>query len=209
MAVLRPGRGEADVVPSARMFHITALILLAAVEIGGGFGEATAEVISQSEASMEVEVQVEVQTTADAVVAHFALSGEDPVTLPLLSRGDGVYGITTELRPANYQVVFETLGDDPAQSAPVTLTDLGADISNPSGSVTTTTEDGFSAATEGWGWLALAFTAASLAALAFWVLGSASDRRDADPEPDSEEVEVEPSGAAADDQPSTDSTPAS
>ena len=48
-------------------------------------------------------------------------------------------GITTELKPANYQVVFETLGDPSIQSLPMTLTDLGADIDE-SLAVTTTTE---------------------------------------------------------------------
>ena len=186
-----------------RMFGIVAIVLLAAVDVGGGFGGASAEVLSLSEESMEVEIQVEVQGISDVVVVHLVLAGEDPVTLPLVPRGDGVLGITTELKPANYQVVFETLGDPSIQSVPMTLTDLGADIDE-SLAVTTTTEGGLSNVTRGWGWLALAFGAASLAVLAFWVLGGRDDREAAgDPDPDTSGDD----GPESEGQSPTDSTP--
>ncbi|HET7847240.1 MAG TPA: hypothetical protein VFL72_07075 [Acidimicrobiia bacterium] len=187
------------------MLRIVAIVLLAAVDVGGGFGGASAEVLSLSEESMEIEIQVEVPSESDAVVVHLVLANEDPVTLPLVSRGDGVLGITTELKPANYQVVFETLGDPSIQSLPMTLTDLGADIDE-SLAVTTTTEGGLSSVTRGWGWLALAFGAASLAALAFWALGGPKDEEvvTSEPGPDVIRVEDDPE---IDDQASTDSTP--
>ena len=147
------------------MIPIAAFVLLAAVDLGAGFGSASAEVILLTDESMEVEVQVEVQSSADAVVVHFALSRRGPGDPPPVSRGDGVFGITTELKPANYEVIFETLGEVSLQSLPVSLTDLGADIGGSSGSATSTTE-GLSDVNQGWGWLALAFGAASLAALA-------------------------------------------
>ncbi|MEX1133807.1 MAG: hypothetical protein WED83_03070 [Acidimicrobiia bacterium] len=188
------------------MLRIAAFVLLAAVDIGGGFGNASAEVISLTDESMEVEIQVEVQGTVDAVVVHFALSGEDPVTLPLVSRGGGVFGITTELKPANYQVVFETLGAVSIQSLPVAIADLGAEVTSTSGPATSSTEGGLSNVTQGWGWLALAFGAASLAALAFWALGGGKDDQDGEPGPDADvaETETDPVGT---DQSSTDSTP--
>ena len=189
------------------MFRIAATILLAAVDLGGGFGGASAQVLTLSDLSMDIEIQVEVLSSSDAVVVHFALAGEDPVTLPLVSRGDGVFGITTELKPANYQIVFETLGDASIQSLPVTLTDIGAEIDESSDSVTSTTEGGFSDATRGWGWLALAFGAASLVALAIWVLGGGDDD-------EGSEGQVEPDGIGdptaereVDDQSSTGSVP--
>jgi hypothetical protein len=188
------------------MFRIAATVLLAAVDVGGGFGAASAEVLSLSGESMEIEIQVEVPNTSDPVVVHFALAGEDPVTLPLVSRGDGVLGITTELKPANYQVVFETLGDVSIQSLPITLVEMGADIGGASGSVTSTTEGGLSNVTQGWGWLALAFGAASLAALAFWALGGPKDDQDVASEPGSDVTEVE-ADPETDDQASTGSTP--
>ena len=115
-------------------------------------------------------------------------------------------GITTELKPANYQVVFETLGDTSIQSLPVTLTDLGADIDDSLDPVITTTEDGLSDVTRGWGWLALAFGAASLAALAFWALGGPRDDEDVSSEPESDMTQVE-EDPESDDQASTGSTP--
>ncbi|HLF42956.1 MAG TPA: hypothetical protein VJA46_05445 [Acidimicrobiia bacterium] len=189
------------------MLRIAAFVLLAAVDIGGGFGNASAEVISLTDESMEVEIQVEVEGTVDAVVVHFALSGEDPVTLPLVSRGGGVFGITTELKPANYQVVFETLGDVSIQSLPVAMADLGAEVTSPSGTVTSSTEGGFSSVTQGWGWLALAFGAASLAALAFWALGGGRDDQGVAPEPESDVVETLTAEPAGDDQSSIGPTP--
>ena len=186
------------------MQRVAVMVLLAAVDVGGGFGGASAEVLSLSAESMEIEIQVEVPSATEAVVVHFALAGEDPVTLPLVSRGDGVLGITTELKPANYQVVFETLGEGSIQSLPVTLTDLGADIDESAGSVTSTSDDDSRNATRGWGWLALAFGAASLAALAFWALGSKEDDERSS-EPEVVVVETEPgvddhtsSGSASD-----------
>jgi hypothetical protein len=189
------------------MLRIAAFVLFAAVDIGGGFGNAGAEVISLRDDSMEVEIQVEVLGTVDAVVVHFALSGEDPVTLPLVSRGGGVFGITTELKPANYQVVFETLGDVSIQSQPVAIADLGAQVTSPSGPATSSTEGGFSSVTRGWGWLALAFGAASLAALAFWALGGGRDNQGVAPEPESDVEEAHTAEPAADAQPSIGSTP--
>jgi hypothetical protein len=189
------------------MFGIVAIVLLGAVDVGGGFGGASAEVLSLSEESMEIEIQVEVPSESDVVVVHLVLAGEDPVTLPLVSRGDGVLGITTELKPANYQVVFETLGDTSIQSLPMTLTDLGADIDESLDSAaTTTTEGGFSNVTRGWGWLALAFGAASLAALAFWALGGPKDDEDVQSEPGSDMTQVE-EDPETNDQASTGSTP--
>ncbi len=187
------------------MSRFLAVALLASVNLGGGFGSASAEVLSINDESMEVEVRVEVQSSADAVVVHFVLSDEEPVTLPLVSRGNGVYGIATELKPANYQVLFETLGDPSVQSQPVSLTDLGADIGDAGQPATSTTEEGVSSATQGWGWLAVAFGAASLAVLAFWVLGGKDS--EALKDPDSEESGEDADDPASEDQSSTDSIP--
>lgn len=165
------------------MAWLTAALVLA-LELGSGFGTARAELIESDADSMGVEIEVEVDGTPDAVVAHLSLTGEPELVLPLISRDDGVYGIATELKPANYLLVFEAVGDTPAQSEPVSLSDLGVDLTAV-GVTATTTEDGYSAETTGWGWLALAFAAASLAALAFWVLGG----RDRDEASGSDEAE--------------------
>jgi len=51
------------------MIRIVALVL-AAVEMGAGFGTATATVVSTTEQSIVIEMYVEVDVSADTVVAH-------------------------------------------------------------------------------------------------------------------------------------------
>jgi hypothetical protein len=155
------------------MTWLTASILLA-VELGGGFGSATATVVSTTQQSMIVEVHVTVDGDPSSVVAHFALPGEDQVTIPLLPRDDEGFGVRTELKKADYQVVFEAIGDDPGVSDPVVLSDLGAEIEGDDQA--SEGEDSPDPATQRWLWLGVALGAASLSALAFWVLGGRDDR---------------------------------
>ena len=143
--------------------------ILAAVILGGVFGSASATVVEMDDAVMTVEIEVEVGVPGDSVVAHLAFEEERVLTLPLLDRGDGVFGITTELEPKNYVVVFEVVGED--SSEPVTLTQLGAELGPESGSATTTEPDALSQDSQRLLWLAVALGAASLSVLAFWVLG--------------------------------------
>jgi hypothetical protein len=166
-----------------------AAVLLFAVELGGGFGTAAATVVSTTPQSMIVELHVVVEVDAVSVVAHFALPDEEQVTIPLLAREDGTYGVRTELKPANYQVVFEAVGDDPALSDPVSLIDLGADIGETADPAGDDDDDGLSPATQSWLWLGVALGAASLSALAFWVLGG---REKGDADEDREEGEPAP-----------------
>ncbi|MCH8984075.1 MAG: hypothetical protein IH943_08285 [Acidobacteria bacterium] len=108
------------------------------------------------------------------------------MTLPLLHRGDGLFGIQTELRMIDYQVVFEAIGEVGAESESISLTRLGAEFPT-GGVVTTTTEaDGFSSEAQGWGWLALGLTAASLSVLAIWVLGGKDNEDDIESESQSD-----------------------
>jgi hypothetical protein len=155
------------------MFHSLVAVLLT-VGLGGGFGDASAEVVSIGSESMLISVEVEANSSAESVVASFFAPGDGPVTLPLLHRGGNVYGLQTELRPVDYAVVFEILGPEPARSDRISLSAMGAVFG--AQSVTTTDpveedEQGFSTDAKRWGWLALALTASSLAVLAFWVLG--------------------------------------
>jgi hypothetical protein len=156
-------------------------VLLAAVQLGGAFGEASATVESIDGTSMIVELEVELVVPVQAVVAHLAFEDDDVITLPLLDRGDGVFGIRTELAFKNYVVVFEALGVDEGTAPPVSLIDLGAELF-PAGEASPDGEEGLSRETLRLGWLALALGAASLAVLAVWVLG---EKRS------SEEVELE------------------
>jgi hypothetical protein len=157
-------------------------LLLAAVVLGLAFGQASATVVSQEGDVMVVELTVDVLESAESVVAHLSFQGEPELTLPLLDRGGGVFGLRTELEPKNYFVVFETLGQDGHSSDPVSLTDLGAEF-GPDRSTTTTTEpdDGLSEESRRMLWLAVALGAASLSLLAFWTLGGRDDRDDQEP----------------------------
>jgi hypothetical protein len=167
-------------VPSQGMIRLAAMILLA-VELGGGFGTAAASVVLTTQQSMVIDLHVEVVVSADSVVAHLALPGEDTVTIPLLPRGDGTYGVSTELKRADYQVAFEALGEVGAQSQPVPLTSLGIDLGSGEGTTPSTEADeGHSPATQRWLWLGVALGGASLSALAFWVLGGRDDDPDGD-----------------------------
>ena len=167
-----------------------AAVLLFAVEVGAGFGIASASVVSMTDESMIIEIRVEVETSADSVVVHLALPDEDTITLPMLERDDGGYGVTTEVKPANYIVMFEAIGDPGAESDQVSLTDLGVDLSSTSGTTTTAESEELSAGTQQWLWLGVALGAASLSALAFWVLGG-RDRDEGSDEPDEEEEEAQ------------------
>lgn len=153
------------------MLRFLAHVLLA-IELGAGFGAASAELVSTSSNAIEVDLRVEVTQSAETVIAHLFAEGESPAALPLLQREPGIFGIRTELKPNNYLVVFELFGPDPAQSEPRSLMELGVEIPGGESVVTTTTTvDDLPADVTRWLWLAIAFGAASLSALAFWVLG--------------------------------------
>ena len=156
------------------MFRVAAAILLA-VQLGGAFGNASATVLSTSGESMQVDIHVEVSGSADSVLAHLALPGEPTLTVPLLEREPGLYGIRTELRAANYAVVFEVLGSPSAQSQPVLLSDLGADIGDGSAVSTAPEEVPTEEEITRWLWLALAFAAGALAVLALLFIGGKKD----------------------------------
>ena len=153
------------------MLRILVHVLLA-VELGAGFGTASAELISTSSNAMEVDLRVEVTQSAESVIAHLLADGETPIALPLLQREAGVFGIRTELKQVNYRVVFELLGPDSAQSEPHSLMALGVQLPGVEAVSTTTTDpEALPEDVTRWLWLAVAFAAAALSALAFWVLG--------------------------------------
>ena len=165
------------------MLRILVHVLLA-VELGAGFGTASAELISTSSNAMEVDLRVEVTQSAESVVAHLLAEGETPIVLPLLQREAGVFGIRTELKQVNYRVIFELLGTETARSEPHSLMELGLELPGAEPVSTTTTDpEVLPEDVTRWLWLAVAFGAAALSALAFWVLGG----RDRDGEPVDEE----------------------
>ncbi len=159
------------------MLKALAVILLAA-ELGAGFTAASAELVSTTTNAVEVQLRVEIDHEAESVVAHLTFPGRSPVLIPLVPEGDRVYSIRTELLPVNYQVVFESLGPNAASSEPASLMELGLVFESGVSDQPTTTSTSEATAigedTQRWGWLAVAFGAAALSALAFWVLGGES-----------------------------------
>ena len=145
--------------------------LIAAVILGGFFGAASATVESIDDQVMRIDIEVEVTGSAGTVVAHLTFDDDPPLTLPLLDRGGGAFGIVTELEAKNYVVVFEVVGEEP--SDPVSLTQMGADLLPESGPTTTTDpeDEALSGDSRRSLWLAVALGAASLSLIAFWVLG--------------------------------------
>lgn len=160
-------------------------VMLAAVILGGAFGSASASVESIDDEVMLIDLQVEAMGVTGSVVAHLTFDSEEELTLPLLDRGDGSYGIRTELEPKNYVVVFEIVGEESSEA--VSLAELGVDLVEESGSATTDPDEALSEETQGSLWLAVALGAASLSALAFWVLGGRDERRAEGPGLDEEE----------------------
>lgn len=173
--------------------------LLAAVVLGGVFGSATATVESIGDEVMIVAIEVEVSGSAETVVAHLSFEDDEPLTLPLLDRGDGLFGLRTELEAKNYFVVFEIVGDNGESSEPVSLVQMGADLNPESAGGTTTTlgDDQLNRESQQMLWLAVALGAASLSLLAFWVLGG---RREDEDEAGDEDEETTPAGHGADEE---------
>jgi hypothetical protein len=79
-------------------------------------------------------------------------------------------------------VVFEALDGVGTQSAPMRLTDIGLDRALLGAlPVAPTTAPATSSETRGWGWLALAMGAGSLALLALWALPDKREPEEAEP----------------------------
>ena len=145
------------------------------VELGGVFGNAVASATAVTSDTIELDLQVEADPAA-AVVAHLIEPGGTQETIPLSSRGEGTFGIRTEVRKTDYLVVFEAIeGSLASQSQPMRLTDLGVDPAlvgvltvPPNG------DEEISDSTRQWGWAGLGLAALALTMVALWAL---PDRR--------------------------------
>ena len=163
--------------------RLLAVLLIATLELGGAFGSASASVETLEADAMILDLEVEVRASTTAVVAHLVFEDDPQIALPLLDRGGGVFGITTELPPKNYAVVFEAIGAEDGLSTAALLSDLGADLTPDAGDSSLPSEggddDGLSPETRRLGWLALGLAAAALSALAFWVIIGRDKKDDA------------------------------
>jgi hypothetical protein len=174
---------------------MTLAAVLAAIVLGGPFGEATVEGAERG-SGIRVNFEVSVGGSPAAVVVHVVNPGETQETVSLTDRGGGRWGSVADLDLINYVAVFEVLYADGAGelSDPVTLLDLGLDPAVLGMGEVTVVEDDeedrpLSPATLRWGWGAVALVAVALALLAVWAMG---DR--ARPEEPAEPLDGDPSG---------------
>lgn len=158
-------------------------LLLLSVELGGVFGTASAEAAAVSSGEIEVTIKVSVAGNPTSVVAHLVDPGDDQQTVTLAHLGGGEYSGIAITERADLVVVFEAIGADASSelSPPVTLVELGVDpgimlddapvIGGDDGELT------LDAATERWGWAAVALGAAALSLVAWWALADYPKRR--------------------------------
>lgn len=140
-----------------------AALLLFVVELGAGFSGGGATGTGLTPDLLEVRLVVDVAQSDGPVVAHLALPGEDVSTHPMIADGEGRWTIVAELRPADWQVVFEALTAG-TLSEPVSLTELGLDpdlltVSAPTVDPASPSED----SSPPWWQLSLALAASALA----------------------------------------------
>jgi hypothetical protein len=156
--------------------NMTLAAVLAAIVLGGPFGEATVDGTERGD-GMRIEFEVVVGGSPTAVVVHVVNLGEDQETVSLTDRGGGKWGSVADLDLINYVAVFEVLyaDGDGDVSDPVTLLELGLDPAVLGmGEVTEPdeqTDEPLSASTLRWGWAAVALAAVALALLAVWAMG--------------------------------------
>jgi hypothetical protein len=146
------------------LFALLLVFQVSAVDIGGGFIDASARSTRLSPERIEVTLTVSAAAGA-SVVAHLIEPGGEQLTVALADDGDGRYEGTFETRPIDLVVVFEGIrsGRESAQSRPLRLTELGL----PTDALVSPTFPSPEAEENSqWAWLALGAGAAALALLA-------------------------------------------
>jgi hypothetical protein len=142
-------------------------LILMSVQLGGGFGAARAEGTVRDSSTLEISVTVEASQGTDVVV-HMVDPGGDQRTIAMIESSPGLYRTVFETRPVDLVAVFEDLASS-AQSDPLRLSQLGVAPELVGAAPLTAT--GPEPEDRSLLWLGGALAAASLSALAFWVLG--------------------------------------
>jgi hypothetical protein len=163
---------------SDRLSQVVAIALLVtALGMGGGFGNATAEVTVVDSRTVEIAVSVE-GASGGQVVMHVLDPGGDQQTIAMLETSPGVHRTRLDTRPIDWVVVFENLGTG-EQSDALRLTEIGAapELLGVIGAMPGPEPEPEDRSLL---WLGAALGAASLSALAFWVLGGEKRQDDSD-----------------------------
>jgi hypothetical protein len=155
---------------SDRLSEVVVLaLIMMSVQLGGGFGAAQAVATVADSSTLEVSVSVEAPPGTDVVV-HLVDPGGDQRTVAMIEASPGVYRTVFDTRPVDLVAVFEDLAGG-AQSEPLRLSEIGVapELVGSAPLVPTPLEPEDRSLL----WLGAALAAASLSALAFWVLGGA------------------------------------
>jgi hypothetical protein len=157
------------------------LALLVFFQVGGSFVDPAVEGRETTASRMEIDLSVSA-APGGSVVVHTIEPGGRQETFALRERSPGRYGGIFEVGRVDLVVVFEALDGVGTQSAPMRLTDIGLDRALLGAlPVAPTTAPATSSETRGWGWLALAMGAGSLALLALWALPDKREPEEAEP----------------------------
>jgi len=147
-----------------------ALLLLAVVELGAGFGGAEVDGVELDSGRMEIEITVALAESPGPVIAHLVLGGANTESVALSDRGSGRWGAIVEVRRADWHLVFEDVSTGGLTSE-ASLTELGLDPALlGSGPATSAPPAPRPDGRYAWVWLVVALVAA---ASAMAVLGTA------------------------------------
>ena len=171
--------------------HRFAAAVLMLIPLGGPFVNATAAAERVGD-QLEVELIVEIDQGATALIAHVVVGGDEPQpAVSLDARANRTFGGFVTLPVQDAVIVFELLRPDGGRlSAPTTLSELGIDIAALGGRTVSSISrvddppEGLNREAKRWLWLAIAFGAAALSALAFWARGEKEPDRAEEVDPD-------------------------
>lgn len=147
------------------------MAMFLAVQVGAGFGIASADGEAVGSTALSVAVTVEADPGAQ-VVLHGLDPGGDQRTVAMIEAAPGTYRTVFETRPVDLVIVFENL-DTGLQSEPHRLSELGVP-GELVGAVPLPPREPEAPEDRSLLWLGVALALASLSALAFWVLGGES-----------------------------------
>lgn len=135
------------------------ILLLALVEIGGGFGGATVGGTETTTTTIEIDLSVTLSGSDGPVLVHLVLPGETQ-TLPLVDRGGDTWGMLVEVRRADWLVVFEDVATGELSDS-LSLTEMGLDsaLLGARPGETRPVERDTAPTPIAWGWLAAAVLA--------------------------------------------------